>query len=110
MDNITRIRQNLVSSAYGTNPVGAGQDLAILAGEYAFIMGSLEEVLQRKPSIWNELRPRFKSDTACERAWEQTQSGLDEAGLKLRAKSVEKMMVGLRAIIRLAEADSSNKF
>lgn len=108
MDNIIRIQNSLRNSEYNANPAGAAIDRAILSGEFGWIMGQLELILQKKPRIWNALRPNFKSDTACERAWEKTEDGLNEIGLKLRAKSVEKMMVGLSGLIRLAEADKSN--
>lgn len=108
MDNINRIAYGLRSGLYTTNPHGCAEDLAILAGEYAFIMGQLEAILQRKPDIWQQLRPSLKSDTSCERAWESTKDGLNEAALRLRAKTVEKMMSALKSLIRIAESESHN--
>lgn len=108
MDNIIKIQENLKQGLYNTNPVLASEDKAVLAGEYSWIMGQLEIILQRKPAIWNTLRPNYKSDTACERAWEATSDGIDEAGLKLRSKGIEKMMSGLGSLIRLAEMDAKN--
>jgi hypothetical protein len=71
-------------------------------------MGQLEQIFQRKPSIWSEMRKNFESDKACDRAWEATKDGLDESGLKLRAKSIEKMMSALKSLLRLAEEESRN--
>ena len=109
-DNIKRITEGLRKKYYITNPVQAAEDRAILSGEYSWIMGQLEIILQRKPTTWNTIRKNVKSDTACERAWEMTSDGLDEMGLKLRAKGIEKMMTGLGGLIKLAEADKSNIF
>lgn len=108
MQNINRISESLRKGFYVSNPHESAMDLAILAGEYAFIMGMLEDILQRKPGIWSEMRKNFKSDTACERAWESTKDGIDESGLRLRAKSVEKMMSALKSLIRLAEGEARN--
>lgn len=110
MENITRIQKALVNSEYSSNPVMASEDRAVLAGEYAWIMGQLEIILQRKPAIWNEMRKNVKSDTATERMWEQTRDGLDEAGLRLRAKGIEKMMTALGSLIKIAEGEAHNQF
>lgn len=112
MENIQRIQDNLIKGYYTTNPVEAAQDRSILSGEYAWIMGQLEMILQRKPSIWNTMREsgKFKSDTATERAWEATSDGINEAGLRLRAKGIEKMMQGLGSLIKIAENDAHNQF
>lgn len=110
MDNVSRIQKDLVNGLYANNPVQASEDRAILAGEYAWIMGQLEQILTRKPSVWNKMRPDFKSDTATERAWEQTEDGLNEQGLRLRAKGIEKMMQALGSLIRVAEGEAKNQF
>lgn len=94
---------------YNTNPHEAAEARALLAGEYSWIMGMLEMILQRKPSIWNELRKTAKSDTSCERMWEQTSDGIDEMGLKLRARGIEKMMNGLGTLIKLATQEALNQ-
>lgn len=93
---------------YNSNPHEAAEARALLSGEFAWICGQLETILQRKPAIWNEIRKNTKSDTACERAWEQTSDGLNEQGLRLRMKAVEKMMQGLGSLLRVAEGESHN--
>lgn len=109
MESEQKIINDLKSGFYNTNPHAAANALAYLAGEFGFIMGQLETILSRKPAVWNSLRPNFKSDSACEKAWEQTTDGLNEQGLKLRAKACEKMSSALRTIIRLAEIDYRNQ-
>lgn len=108
MEKINQISQKLRDGGYTSNPVEAAQDRAVLAGEFAWIMGQLEQILQTKPAIWNELRKNVKSDTACERVWEQTEAGINEMGLKLRAKSVEKMMQALGTLVKIAESEANN--
>ena len=110
-NNLKRIMENLRSGYYTAQLLHeAATDRSILSGEYAWICGQLETILQRKPAIWNTLRKEVKSDTAAERAWEQTSDGLNEAGLRLRLKSVEKMMQGLGSILKMAEGESRNNF
>lgn len=110
MNNIDRIQENLKGGFYSNNPHSSAEDKAILAGEYGWIMGQLELILQRKASIWNTMRPNHKSDTACEREYQATSDGIDEQGLKLRAKGIERMMSALSSLIKVAEGESKNIF
>ncbi len=110
MEEIERISKGLIAGEYNTNPHKCAQDLAVLAGTYSFIMGSLETILQTKPSVWMSMRPNHKSDTACERAWQETIDGKNQEALELRAKGITQMMSALRTMIRLAESDMSNKY
>lgn len=108
MDNYTRISEGLKNGHYTANPHEAANDLAVLAGEYAYAMGGLEQILQRKPAIWNELRKNFKSDTACERAWQSTKDGMDEMTLRLREKAIGRMISALRTLVRIATEEARN--
>ena len=108
MENYQRITQGLKEGHYTTNPHGAAVDLAILAGEYGYALGQLELILQRKPGVWNEIRKTVQSDTACERAWQSTPSGMEEMGLRLREKAIGRMMSALKSLIRLAENESQS--
>lgn len=108
MKNIKRIQDALRNKGYIQNPHGAAEDQAILAGEYSFLCSQLEEILMGKPNWWNLKRATFKSDTACEKAWQETPNGLLETGLRLRMKGIEKMMSALKSLIRMAEAEMNN--
>lgn len=108
MENIKRITEYLRNNEYISSPHQAAEDQAILAGEYAFIMGQLETILMNKPSIWNKVRIQVKSDKAAERIWESSEEGVNEMGFRLRAKSCEKMMSALKTLVRLAEGETKN--
>ena len=105
---MNEIAKNLREGVYNANPVGASHALAQLSGEYAFICGQLEEILSSKPAVWNELRKDVKSDTACERVWENTKKGIDETGLRLRLKAMDKMSSALKSLINLATGELRN--
>lgn len=108
MENITRIMENLRKGLYTSNPHECAEDLAVLAGEYSYIMGEWEQILQRKAATWNILRTQLKSDNSADKAWESTPDGIKESSLRLRAKGAEKMMSALKSLIRIAEAESQN--
>ena len=109
-DNYKRIESNLRIGYYGNNPSACADDHAILAGEYSFLCGLMEGVLKTKSAIWNELRKNVKSDTSADRAYDHTENGLNEIGLKLRMKGAEKMLSGLKSLIRNAENEAKNIF
>lgn len=109
-DNISRIQQNLrAGNFYPQNPHEAANDNMVLAGEFSYLCSLVETILQSKPRIWNEMRPNYKSDTACERAWEATEQGMEEARLRLTLRSCEKMMSALRGLVRLSTLQVLNQ-
>ena len=82
----------------------------VLAGEYSFAAGSLEDVLKQRPFIWNKLHETNKTDKGTDRAWEQTEEGINEMGLRLRMKAIEKLMSALKGLQDLAEGQARNQF
>ena len=108
MDNITRVAKSLREGAYIASPHQCAEDKAILAGEFAWVMSQLENVLQKKPSVWGTIRLQTKSDTSAEKVWQASEDGINEIGLRLRAKSIEKMMSALGTLVSLAERESKN--
>lgn len=109
-NEIKRITNNLREGVYNSNPVRASEDHAVLAGEYSFLAGRWEDILKRKPSTWTAMRENFESDTACNRAFEATEDGINEMGIRLRMKSIEKMMSALKSLIRIAEGQARNEY
>lgn len=108
MDNIALVSNNIKEGMYQANPHGCAEAKAILAAEYSFYMGLLEDILSRKPGVWNLKRPEFKSDQACERWWEGTEDGINEVVIRLKIKRMEKLMSALSTFIRLAEMEAKN--
>lgn len=109
-DNITTISDSLKAGEYRSNPHGCAEAKARLAGEYSFFSEQLEEVLARKPAVWNLKRNDFKSDQACERWWQATPEGIDETGLRLKLKRIEKLISALNSLIRVAEGEARNQY
>ena len=109
-DNIKRIRDGLRAGLYANNPQSSADDQAILAGEYGWIMAQLEDILTRKGPVWSEIRRGMKSDTATDRAYDATVDGMNEQGLRLRAKSIEKMMSALKSLIQIAQGQANNQY
>jgi len=84
--------------------------LVQLSAKYAEASNKLEEILLAKPTIWNDMRPQFKSDTACEKFWESTESGLQELKWKMTLKKIEKMMSACKAMITVRTNEAHNMY
>lgn len=85
-------------------PSEAVQDLSVVVGYYSFYSEQLEAILLRKPKTWMFLRSKegCKSDKQADREYEKTDDGINELGLSMRMKRMEKQMSVLRAIINTA--------
>jgi len=81
-----------------------------LTGEYSFFAGQLEDILVRKPAVWNAKRSDFKSDAACDRWWEATEDGINETGLRIRMKRIEKEISAINSLLRVAEGEAKNEY
>lgn len=108
MDTIKKIQTELQMGSIP--PHQCAEYRAILSGYYSFYAGRLEEILLRKPAVWQQLRKDQKSDKATDNVYAATQDGMNEMGLRLRLKSLEKMMGGLKALQDLAEGESRNHY
>ena len=75
--------------------------LVLLSAKYAETSNRLEDILLKKPSIWNGMRDDFKSDTACERAWQGSEIGMEELKQKMSLKKIEKMMSAAKTMIQV---------
>lgn len=82
-----------------TSPVRLAEFRVILAHKYGEATDQLEMVLLDKPSLWNEMRKDYKSDTATERAWDATTQGKQELHWKLQLKKIEKMMSSIKSLV-----------
>ena len=95
---------------YTGNPHLCAEDRAKLSGEYSFWTGILEDILTRKPKVWNEMRAKHKSDKACDKEFEATEDGINESVIRLKLKRIEKMMQALGGLLRVAEGEAKNQF
>lgn len=103
---ISQIEHELVSG--NTSPSQLAKFRVILSGKYAFATNQLEDILIEKPIHWNKMRENFKSDTACERAWEATDLGIRERHWKFQIKKIEKMMTAIKTLIDVKTTEARN--
>lgn len=108
MDTIEQVEKKLMSRELLNNPHECAELRSVLSGNYSFIVGQLEEIKARKPIVWLEMRNNFKSDSATDKAYEATESGLAETALRGQLKRIEKMISGLGSLIKVAEGDIYN--
>lgn len=89
-------------------------ELADMRLEMSHLYGSIDEgllnILKRKPATWNEMRKSFKSDTACERAWQQTPDGIREIELRHNLKTLEKMMSSVKTMLEVMSVEARNSY
>ena len=109
-DIITITQDMMRLGQYNSNPSLSAEDRARLSGEYSFWTGILEDILQRKPKVWNEMRSKHKSDKACDKEFEATDDGINEVVIRLKLKLIEKLISALSTLIRLAEGQARNQF
>lgn len=104
-NTLTNIRKTLQDGKF--SPTEAVSARAVLSGWYSFYSEQLEDILMRKPSTWLKLRLDNKSDKATDRAYELTEDGINEIGLSMRLKRIEKMMSSLKTIVDTANTQYS---
>ena len=77
----------------------------VLSGYYSFYSEQLEGILTRKPKTWMAIRSKegCKSDKQADREYELCDDGINEIGLSMRLKRLEKQMSALKTIV-----DTSN--
>lgn len=83
---------------------------AKLSGEYSFWAGIQEDIVVRRAKTWATMRLNHKSDKATDREWEATEDGINEVGIEIKLKRIDKMMSGLSSLLRLAEGQARNQF
>lgn len=93
-----------------TTPGRLAELRVYLSAKYAQATNEYEKVLILKPSVWNALRGNFKSDTACERAWEATEDGMLERHWKFQIKKIEKMMSAIKTLIDVKTGEAHNLY
>ncbi|HKF48300.1 MAG TPA: hypothetical protein VKB38_13140 [Terracidiphilus sp.] len=81
-----------------------------LAAEYAYLSGQLDASLMVKPEKWEAFRLTCTSDTQAERKWARTPEGVQETSIRLKLKSIEKMMSAISTKISVATEEARNNF
>lgn len=101
-----------IENELGTNPTpGRLAELRlVLSSKYSHATNEYERVLLAKPKVWNAMRSEFKSDTACERAWEATEGGAEERHWKFQIRKCEKMMSAIKTIIDVKTGEAQNLY
>lgn len=79
-----------------------------LSAEFTKRTVALNEILMRKPAIWNVLRAEAKSDTSAERAYQATPDGLQETTLRHELKALEKVMSAVRGLLEVFNSEARN--
>lgn len=91
-------------------PARLAEIRTILSGKYARASTQMEEILMRKPAIWNQLRKDQKSDTATERVYQGTEDGMAEVKWKLTLRRIEKMMSACKTQLEVLEGEARNQW
>ena len=81
-----------------------------LSGWFAFYSGQLEDILKRKPEQWLEIRKTAGSDKMTDMRYNATEDGQEELALRLRLKSIEKIMSSIRLRLEIMEKESQNYY
>lgn len=83
-----------------------------LAGEYAFWAGQYEDILKRKPNVWLAIRrnPECKSDARADREYELTEDGMNEIVIRLKLKTVEKLMSAIKTQLEVMSNEARNNY
>lgn len=81
-----------------------------MAEEYSRYSGMFADLIKKRADHFKTERPNHKSDTAVERAWEQTPDGVQMTILKLKLKALEKQMSASNTMLRLLENESKNLY
>lgn len=70
-----------------------------LSEEYSRYSGELAKLIKKQAEYYVEHRPEYKSDTAVERAFQNTQDGVTLTIVKLKLKSLEKQMSAIKTML-----------
>ena len=81
-----------------------------LAGEYFYLGMKLAKVLMEKAKIWKEIREKTKSDKKADIEYELTENGKKEIILKMRLKTMEKMLSALRTTFEAQQGEAMNLY
>jgi hypothetical protein len=81
-----------------------------LSGAYAFYSETMEGILREKHLQYPVLKERSKSEKEVDRLWIQTEQGLLEAQLKIRLKSIEKLMSSVKTMLDVLNTEARSQY
>lgn len=81
-----------------------------LGGAYAYYSETMESLLREKHLQYPLLKERSKSEKEVDRLWMQTQQGLLEAQLKIRLKSIEKLMSSVKSLLDVLNTEARSQY
>lgn len=89
-----------------TTPSEASEMKEVLTGEYTRLSEQLEEILERKPGQWMEIKKNCKSAAEADRVWDSTPDGIQLMKLEMAQDRIEKKISSLNSIMRTAEIEA----
>lgn len=92
------------------NPHKLSEARITLAEEYSRYSGELAKYIKKQADHFNQYRSEFKSDTACQRAFDSTEDGVAMTVVKLKLKSIEKTLSAYNTHLRLLENEAKNLY
>ena len=99
--------QTLINAAQGTTAPGELAELRVtIASYYAYMSSLLEDVLvNKKPTLWLELREKCTSDNQADNHWARSADGVNETKYRLRLKAMEKLMSAIKTRLDIAQGE-----
>ena len=70
-----------------------------LSQQYSLYSGELANLIKQQAEHYNLHRPEYKSDTACQRAFETTPEGVKLTVVKLKLKSLQMSMSAIKTML-----------
>jgi len=105
-EELTKIAQDL--QAGNLSPHILAEYKVKIAGWYSFYSEKAENIMARRPVVWNELREAVKSDKSADRAYEGTEDGIELMRLTMLLKRLDKMTSSISSLLRLKELEARN--
>lgn len=89
-------------------PRQLADDLMAQAEQFSRYSGDYAGYLKVQADFFQERRADFKSDNACQKAFDASAEGVNMNIIKLKLKALEKQMSALKTMLRLLETEAHN--
>ena len=81
-----------------------------LSSQYFYLGMELAMILMKKSEIWKKIREKVKSDKRADIEYNLTEYGKKETLLKMRLKTMEKMLSALRTTFEAQQGEAMNLY